>query len=147
MKTKTPLEKLLKAFNEDYNDNELQQRYDNFVSNVKRWKAEFNEIVIPINAAIKERDELTEIIFQSALHGILVHDVIDKFKKISYDIDDMAKNANNLKELFTKKEELMKRYKEGSENKLFHWWRSIKAIEPCTKPWLEWRTPYMNRIF
>jgi hypothetical protein len=41
---------------------------------------------------------------------------------------------------------LIKKYKENSENKLFHYWKVFKALDPATEPWLDWKKPYCHHI-
>jgi hypothetical protein len=144
---KTAIELLEQAFQEELNDQELQQRFDGFNKRLNDVKSQYNPKVPIINELINKRNSLSSIIFDSTLEGIIAKEAIDKYKLIDNDYQIIAKEIKGLQESMDEIEELIKKYQDLSERKLFCWWKSFKAIDPKgTQPWLEWKKPYNHKI-
>lgn len=144
---KTPLELLIKAFEEDINDKELQLRYDGFLRRLDEAKENYNQQVPVINELIRKKSVLHSSIFSLAIEGIISTEANQEYKKIREEYDELEKEVVRLKNAMEEVEDLIKKYQDGSHNKLFAWWKSFKAIEPKgTKPWIEWKRPYENLI-
>ena len=148
-KTKKQLsdyEKILNEFESDFNDTELQERYDQFEKTVKDFKELYNILVPQINTQIENAKTLSEMIVDSAKMGFLNTQAVNQLKETEASLKEQMDAANTYRERFTKEEELIKKYKENSDNKLFHYWKMFKAINDNTEPWLEWKRPYDKRI-
>jgi chromosome segregation ATPase len=144
---KTPLELLVKAFEEDVNDKELQLRYDGFLRRLDEAKENYNQLVPVINELIRKKGVLHSSIFSLAIEGIISTEANQEYKKIREEYDELEKEVVRLKNAMEEVEDLIKKYKDGSHSKLFAWWKSFKAIDPKgTKPWTEWKRPYENLI-
>jgi hypothetical protein len=143
---KTPIELLTKAFLEDFNDNELQERYEQFERTVKEFKGRYNELVPKINQSIDNSKGLAVMIVESAKMGFLNEQAIERIKKEESIFEDLKKDADYYKEKFLHEEELISKYKKNSETKFFHWWKTFKAIDKKTEPWLTWKRQYENKI-
>jgi len=142
----TAIEKLNQAFMEDFNDMELQERYDRFVENVKYWKGLYNDLVPKINERIELKSKLTSLVLESAMLGILNTDAVNQIKEADKYLNEWCTKADEYRAKFQEEEALMERYKKSSHDRLFQWWKSIKTIDKTTAPWLEWKTPYEKRI-
>jgi hypothetical protein len=141
------LELLTKAFMEDVNDGELQERYDRFIIQRDRTKEKYNEIVPVINELVRKKNVLHATIFALAIEGIISIEANTEYKKINAEFVELEKEVLHLKEAMETNEELITKYQNGSNDKLFHWWRAFKAIDSeGTAPWIEWKTPYENKI-
>jgi hypothetical protein len=148
-KTKKQLsdyEKILNEFESDFNDTELQERYDQFEKTVKDFKELYNILVPQINSQIANAKTLSDMIVDSAKMGFLNTQAVNQLKETEASLKEQMDAANTYRERFTKEEELIKKYKENSDNKLFHYWKMFKAINSNTEPWLEWKRPYEKRI-
>lgn len=148
-KTKKQLsdyEKILNEFESDFNDTELQERYDRFEKTVKDFKELYNILVPQINSQIANVKTLSDMIVDSAKMGFLNTQAVNQLKETEASLKEQMDAANSYRERFTKEEELIKKYKENSDNKLFHYWKMFKAINDNTEPWLEWKRPYEKRI-
>jgi len=143
----TDYEKIKCEFESDYDENELQERFENFESTVKHFKSLYNELVPQINEKLKNVKELNGMIVESALMGFLNNDAAVKLKEVKAVLAEQMESADGFKEKFTKEESLIKFYKENTHNKLFHYWKMFKAIDPATAPWLDWKRSYDQRIF
>jgi hypothetical protein len=142
----TALEKLQAAFSEDFNDMELQERYDRFVENVKYWKGLYNDLVPKINEQIKQKSNLTTLVLDSAMLGILNTEAVNQIKELDKYLNEWCSKADDYRAKFEDEERLMKKYEENSHDRLFQWWKSIKTVDEKTAPWLEWKRPYEKRI-
>jgi hypothetical protein len=143
----TAIEKLHKAFKEDFDDNELQDRFDNFEKTVKDFKQLYNILVPQINEQINHVNALHSMIIESAKIGFLNREAVNQLKEIEASLKEQTEAADSYKERFLEEEALIKKYEESTHNKLFHYWKAFKAIAPETEPWLEWKRQYDKRIF
>ena len=142
----TPLELLTKAFNEDFNDNELQERFEQFERTVKDFKDLYNVLVPQINKQINEAKTLNGMILESAKMGFINKDAIKQLKETEASLKEQTEAADTYRGKFEGSEDLMEKYRKNSNNKLFQWWRSFKAIEKSTEPWLTWKRKYEHKI-
>ena len=143
----TDYEKIQKEFQEDFNVSELQERFDQFEKTVKDFKELYNILVPQINERIENISTLNEMIVRSAKLGFLNTQAVNQLKEIEASLKEQMEAADLYKERFTKEEKLITKYKEGSNDKLFLYWKMFRALDEKTEPWLEWKTEYSNRIF
>jgi hypothetical protein len=142
----TPVEKVHAAFMEDFNDTELQERFDNFERTLKSLKDRYNELVPNLNDALKDQSTLNQMILDSAKMSFINTDAIKRLKVVEAYLDENMKIADDLKNKMAYEQDLITKYKWNSNDRLFQWWKTIKTIEPDTKPWLEWKTQYDSKI-
>lgn len=142
----TPVERVFAAFMEDFNDTELQERLDGFERTLKSLKARYNELVPNLNDALRDQTILNQMILDSAKMGFINNDAFKRLKIVDSYLDENIKIADDLKQKMQSEEDLIRKYRENSHDRLFRWWQSIKAIEPDTKPWLEWKSMYSSKI-
>lgn len=145
-KAKTDYEKVWDLFMEDFNDDELTERYDNFKNTVKSLKDRYNEKVPAVNEALKKRGTLNDMILTCAKMGIVNQEAVEKDKEIQEFLDDVIPTLDDLKSKWEYEEALIKKYEENSHNKLFSYWRIFKALDKKTEPWMDWKRPYEKRI-
>ena len=142
----TPVEMVHAAFMEDFNDSELQERFDNFERTLKSLKDRYNELVPNLNDALKDQSILNQMILDSAKMSFINTDAIKRLKIVDNYLNENMAKADDLKTKMQYEEDLIKKYRENSQDRLFQWWKSIKALEPNTKPWLEWKSMYSSKI-
>ena len=142
----TDIEKVWKEFKEDFDDKELQERFDTFEKNLANMKERYNEHVPEVNEKMKMTQDLAQMILDSAMMGFLNNDAIAKVKEVNTYLDGIRPYLDDLKEKMQKEQELIEKYKEGSKNKFFHYWKIFRAIDPTTAPWLEWYKQYEKNI-
>jgi hypothetical protein len=143
----TDYEKIQKEFESDFNDNELQERFDRFENTVKHFKGLYNELVPKVNEDINKQALLRHMIVESAKQGFLNNDAANQLNVLDKRLDENIQNLDNFKSKFEEEEALIKKYKEGSHNKLFLYWKMFRALDKTTTPWLEWSRQYDKRIF
>jgi chromosome segregation ATPase len=142
----TDLEKVTKEFNADFNDKELQERFDRFERTLADLKERYNKHVPEVNEKMKMVQDLAQMILDSAMMGFLNNDAIAKTKEINTYLDGIRPHLNSLQEQMQKEQDLINKYKELSKNKFFHYWKIFKAIDSSTPPWLEWFKQYEKNI-
>ena len=145
-KEHNPVEALKKAFEEEVNDLELQERYEYFQKNLQRAKDEHNKLVPFLNQNVEARNILTSVIYNSAMEGILSTEATKKMKELKAEMETLVAELEIHKESIQYNEKLIKDYKDWSERKLFIWWQALKAVDPETKAWIEWKETYKDRI-
>lgn len=143
----TDYEKVMKCFNDDFNDLELQERFNNFEKSLANLKERYNEHVPEVNAKINMAKDLDQMILDSAKMGFLNNDAITKAKEVQAYLDGIIPHMENLKSSMEEEKRLIEKYKEGSNQKLFHYWKIFKEIDKETAPWMEWKRDYDKRIF
>ena len=90
---------------------------------------------------------LKESVLSQALCGVLSPVASDKIKELEAENTDLIKQIKVEAEIIEKNKALMQKYKDWSERKLFIWWQAIKAVDPETEPWIEWRDSMDSKIF
>lgn len=139
--------KVWNAFLEDYNDDELQLRYDRFVSNSKKTKEAYNRLVPSINETIDELSNIDELIFKSALINVINEVFLERRKILQKEIEDTTVEMQRLETSFKEDEKLAKDYKETAEHRLFVWYKALKSVaHPEVKSYIEFKNKWGNRI-
>ena len=146
-KSLTDYEKVYKNFMDNYNDMELQNRYDGMVKSADRMKEKINNEITEHNQNVESEQELQDLIFKSVLAGIMPDTAIEQFKALN------AKNTKRFAEiqgLQTKNLEeyvLIEKYKSWTEKKLFQYWSILKDLNEEIPAWFEWKKEFGDRIF
>lgn len=144
---KGPVEKLWDRFKDEYNDNELQRRFDGFKVTEKNLVDRHNALVEPINNLARDKSQLEEIIVSCAKQGMLNADAVSKLKATEQDLCDKSKQIAEIDMELDKERKLIKQYKDASETKLFHYWGMLQAVDETVKPWIQFKEEYKDRIF
>lgn len=148
MKKLSPAQRLQAAFVKDYNDNELQTRYDGFVNNKKQAQDEYNPLVIKWNA-------LLEKIEQHESHAIrclkdrtdITPQQITLLQNFDKDKAELHGHLQRLLGIIKEKEKLIYDYELFSDHKLFTWWTALTAAGIEKRALLDFRAQYGKRIF
>jgi|GEM_PF-3846852 len=142
----TPQEKVLKIFNEDLNDTELQERYDRFVKELEMYKNNFNEIVPEYNKLATECAKLEKHILNSILLKFDVAAEIERFGSLQEKLVELKGKLDNYSERIKNQEELIQSYEEKSNAQFYHHWRYLKEFGVTEEPWLKFIDKYKNKI-
>ena len=145
-KEHNPVEALKKAFEDEVNDLELQERYDLFQKNLKRAKDDHNKLVPLLNQNVEARNVLTGVIYSSAMEGILSIEATKKVKELKAEMEVLVAELEIHKESMDYNQKLIEKYKDWSDRKLFIWWQALKAVDPETEAYIEWKETYKDRI-
>jgi hypothetical protein len=143
---KTAFEKIYDLFMEDFNDKELQERYDNFKRTREAAKDRHNAMVPEINALIQKGESLKETVVDLAVQGLSTEEPARLLRETVPLVKELRDKIEYQKGIMDEEDALIKKYKENSENRLFHYWKVFRALDKETLPWLEWKKPYINTI-
>ena len=141
-----PVKDLKKAFEEVVKDPELQNNYDRFKRDLARAKREHNELVPAVNSNLEEIRTLKESILNLAMLGIVSTEARDRVLKLEADNEDMIHMIDRWKSEIDENQSLIEKYDYLNEHKLFVWWQALMAVDPETRPWLEWKETFKDKI-
>jgi len=142
-----PVKALKKAFQQEWDDNELDERYQRFERDLERAKEAHNELVPVINDNLAVIRPLKESVLEQALCGVLSTDATLKIKELEAENEELIEKIEAQREIIDENKALMEKYKDWSDRKLFIWWQAIKAVDPETEPWIEWKDKRDAKIF
>lgn len=141
-----PVKALKKAFEEAVSDPELQDNYDRFKRDLARAKREHNELVPAVNSNLEEIRTLKESILNLAMLGIISTEARDRVIQLEADNEDMIHMIERWKSEIDENQSLIEKYDYLNDHKLFVWWQALKAVDPETRPWLEWKETYKHKM-
>jgi hypothetical protein len=127
-------------------DLELQERYDRFQKDLQMYKDNHNEIVPTVNENLEKLRTLKAAVLAQALSGVLAPQAVEKIKDIEKENQDLIKNIEFYQGKIKETKDLIEKYENWSNKRLFVWYQALKAVDPETKPYLEWQETYKNRI-
>jgi hypothetical protein len=73
-------------------------------------------------------------------------EVVDSYKEVVKRVEALTIEIESAKSKMKENETLIDKYKSNSHDRLFGWWKAIKAADPKTESWIEWSKPYKDRI-
>lgn len=141
-----PVKALMKAFQDEVNDTELQENYDRFTRDLQRFKDSHNEIVPIVNENLGKIRSLKEAVLSQALSGVLAPQAIEKINEIEKENESLIKNIEFYQGKISETASLIEKYEDWSGRKLFTWWKALRAADPTTEAWMEWKKTYEGKI-
>jgi hypothetical protein len=145
-KKHNPVKALLDAFLSEVNDTELQQNYDRFINDLKRYKDEHNEIVPTVNENLEKLRILKGAVLAHAISGVLSPQAVEKITAIEKENEDLVKTIEFYQGKIKETADLIEKYEDWSNRKLFVWWKAIRTVKPDTAPWMTWKKDYEGKI-
>jgi uncharacterized membrane protein YgaE (UPF0421/DUF939 family) len=145
-KKHNPVKALMKAFHDEVNDPELQENYNRFTKDLQRYKDKHNEIVPTVNENLEKLRILKAAVLAQAISGVLAPQAVEKITAIEEENKDLIKNIEFYQSKIKEKADLIEKYEDWSGRKLFIWWQAIRAVDPETAAWMEWKKTYEGKI-
>ena len=145
-KEHNPVEALKKAFNEEVNDTELQERYDRFIKDLDRVTEGHNKLVTEINQNLETIHILKDVVYKSAIQGILANEATVKIKELEAVNVELMEELDSYKDRIQYNKDLIEKYKDWSGRKLFVWWQVLKVVDPNTEDWMQFRETFKDKI-
>jgi hypothetical protein len=145
-KKHNPVEALMKAFHDEVNDPELQKNYNGFTRDLRMYKDKHNEIIPAVNTNLNKIRTLNEAVLLQALSGVLSPQAAEKINEIEKENAELIKTVEFYQGKINETAALIEKYEDWSERKLFVWWKVICAVELDTKPWMQWKKTYEEKI-
>lgn len=147
IKTTDAFENLWNAFQEEINDVEIPERYKHMQSAYKNLADMHNKNLKEYEILLEDSNKLDSMILQSAKLGMLHIEAIERSKTIESQIQSLVESLNESQAKVTYESDLLKKYVDWSERKLFVWWQSLKAINAEIKPWIDFKQDYKDLVF
>lgn len=141
-----PVKALKAALQETVENTELQENYDRFKRNLEYAKEKHNELVPQINQNLATIRTLKESILNLALEGVLSPDASARVKELEEVNVNLIERIEEYKTEMEENRALIEKYDSLNGRKLFVWWEALTAVDPETKPWLEWKETYNDKI-
>jgi len=144
---RTPSQKVYDLLMSNVNDPELQNRYNSMEKNVKSWKETYNAYVLQYRDAISRKTKITEILLEGARLGIVNPEAMKLDQQVDEEITRLVSLLEEAKHNFENDERLMAKYRELTENKLFHFWEIMFMFDKDVMPYLTFKAGFANKIF
>lgn len=141
-----PVKELFAAFQDELNHNELQSNYNRLTKDLAQLKEKHNELIPLVNSNLEKIHSLKDAILVQAMNGIIATEAISKVKEIEKENEKQINDIKSYKQKISETATLIERYEDWSWRKLFVWWKALKAVDPSTEPWLQWKEKFNNKI-
>ena len=140
----TDLEKVNAVLQEDLDDKEIQERYDGFVRERDRLESDWEDLEKQYQELERKEERLKYIVLQSALDGVLGKKsvAVSELRELLKEKKDLGETMDNIHKRAEYQKFLIDRYDLLSDKQFFTYWKILKALDPETPEWLEWKTQY-----
>jgi len=138
--------KVWKEFQSELTDGELQSNYDGFVEKVNELNPQYEDIFIHHQKMENEISEIKDAILMSALNGVSSEGLNRKLRDLESAAEELEERMNVIYSQIKYYEDLIDKYEDWSERKLFVWWRVFTTLDDTTPNWIEWKNTYNNNI-
>jgi len=138
--------KVWKEFQSELTDGELQSNYDGFVEKVNELNPQYEDIFIHHQKMENEISEIKDAILMSALNGVSSEGLNRKLRDLESAGEELEERMNVIYSQIKYYEDLIDKYEDWSERKLFVWWRVFTTLDDTTPNWIEWKNTYNNNI-
>jgi len=134
--------KVWKEFQSELTDGELQSNYDEFVEKVNKLNPQYEDIFIHHQKMENEISEIKDAILMSALNGVSSEGLNRKLRDLESAGEELEERMNVIYSQIKYYEDLISKYDDWSERKLFVWWRVFTTLDDTTPNWIEWKNTY-----
>jgi chaperonin cofactor prefoldin len=138
--------KVWKEFQSELTDGELQSNYDGFVEKVNELNPQYEDMFIHHQKMENEISEIKDAILMSALNGVSSEGLNRKLRDLISAAEELEERMNVIYSQIKYYEDLINKYEDWSERKLFVWWQVFTALDDTTPNWIEWKNTYNNNI-
>lgn len=138
--------KVWKEFQSELTDGELQSNYDGFVEKVNELNPQYEDMFIHHQKMENEISEIKDAILMSALNGVSSEGLNRKLRDLISAAEELEERMNVIYSQIKYYEDLIDKYEDWSERKLFVWWQVFTALDDTTPNWIEWKNTYNNNI-
>lgn len=146
-KAEDPKDIAWRVFREEYDDLEIQERYDRFIRNRERLRGILTENIESYNEKMNAKAELESLLMKTIKKGLSCESIMLKtILDLEKELAEESIRLSSLSEENDHNEKLIKNYEVWSEKKLFEHWRYLRAFDPEVGTWVEFRDQH-KRIF
>lgn len=135
-----------KEFQSDLTNGELQNNYNEFKDKVNDLIPQHEDAFIHHQKMEKQISELKDAILMSALNGVSSESLNRKMRDLESACEELEEQMNIIYSQIKYYEDLISKYEDWSERKLFIWWRVFTTLDNTTPNWVEWKEIYKDNI-
>lgn len=131
-------------FEEDLKDRELQENYDGFKRHLVAAKTSYNACVPTLNSMIDRIVNLKELIVSLSVQGLSTETAVKRLAKLDNNFTKLSKKADTYKVEMDKYNDLIKKYEDWNEHKLFMHWKYLTLLKVTKESWMDWVKQYKD---
>ena len=131
---------------EDLEDLQLRDNYNRFQKNRDDAKESYNKYVPELNTLSDKIVELKELIVTLVLQSLPTKKIVHHLTELKDKRNALLKKAEEHLSIMQENKELMVKYSDRSDHKLFIHWQYLTMLKATEVPYLEWKTDYENTI-
>ena len=131
-------------FKEDLEDRELQENFDGFKRHLESAKTSYNACVPTLNSMISKIVNLKELIVSLSVQGLPTEKAVNRLAKIDDVFTKLSEKADTYKTELDKQSDLIKKYEDWNERKLFMHWKYLTHFKVTKEPWLDWKKQFID---
>lgn len=140
----SPKEIAWRVFLEDYDDDEIPKRFERFTRDQERMKEEFNPRAQSFNEMLEKKQRLESLLMETIKAGHFDRDssLLKEINDLEKEIESLNGALGELQAMIKKNGDLIKKYEDWSEKKLFEHWRYLKAFDSEVQEWAGFKAKY-----
>lgn len=131
-------------FEEDLKDRELQENYDRFKRQRDAAKTSYNALVPKLNSMIRTIVNLKELIVSLSVQGLSTEEPVKRLAKLDDRFTKLSERADKYKAEMDKQTDLIKKYEDWNERKLFMHWKYLTHLKVTNIQWMDWKKQYID---
>jgi hypothetical protein len=129
---------------EDLADKELQGNYDGFKRHLDAAKTSYNACVPTLNSMISKIVNLKELIVSLSVQGLSTETAVKRLAKLDNNFTKLSEKAEVYKTEIDKQKDLINKYEDWNERKLFMHWKYLSLLKAIDEPWMEFKKQYVD---
>ena len=133
-------------FEEDLKDRELQENYDRFKRQRDAAKTSYNALVPKLNSMISTIVNLKELIVSLSVQGLSTEEPVKRLAKLDDRFTKLSERADKYKSEMDKQTDLIKKYEDWNERKLFMHWKYLTHLKVTNIQWMDWKKQYIDTM-
>ena len=133
-------------FEEDLKDRELQENYDCFKRQRDAAKTSYNALVPKLNSMISTIVNLKELIVSLSIQGLPTEEPVKRLAKLDDRFTKLSERADKYKAEMDKQTDLIKKYEDWNERKLFMHWKYLTHLKVTNIQWMDWKKQYIDTM-
>jgi chaperonin cofactor prefoldin len=138
--------KVWNAFQTELTDGELQHNFDEFAAKSDELAPEYEDMFIHHQKMENEIAEIKDAILLSAINSISSEALNRKLRDLESAAEELEDEMNVIYAKIKHYDELLNKYQDWSERKLFVWWTVFTALDDTTPDWMKWKAKYIENI-
>lgn len=144
----SPKEIAWKVFLEDYEDEEIPNRFAEFLRDKESMKERFNSMAEAFNKKVDRKQMLEGLLLENVKAGHFDPkcSMLSEIRSLEEELAETSKTLAELKKKIEDNLKLIEKYKDWAEKRKFEHWKYLKAFDPEVGTWIKFKDKY-NKVF